>query len=186
MKALIFAAFVLLLACSAFTTVAAATAPANQPLPLSFKVEEPEGEAETRVFAWAFLLLVTVLIIAFILGYAISEVHCEFFSEAAGAIILGFLIGIFVKYIGGFEKFTQLVQFNQEFFFLVLLPPIIFESGYNMQKVRFNSTHAPHINTRETWRVDPSRFGHCFGLQTPAFFYSKASCACKSLPIPSN
>ena len=136
MKALICAVLMLLLACSAAVSASTPSAPTHEPLPLTFHVGEPEGESESRVFAWAFLLLVTVLIIAFIIGYTISELHCEFFSEAAGAIILGFIVGVFVKYIGGFEKFTQLVQFNQEFFFLVLLPPIIFESGYNMQKVR--------------------------------------------------
>ena len=106
------------------------------PVPLSFTTDEIANAETNRVFAWAFLMLVTVLIITLISGYTIASLHCEYVSEAAGAITIGFLIGIFVKYIGGFERFTQLVAFNQEFFFLVLLPPIIFESGYNMQKVR--------------------------------------------------
>jgi len=136
MKAWLFAVLVLLLASTAFASSTTASTSENEPLPLSFTLKEKESESEGRVFAWTFLMLVTVLIIAFIQGYTISSLHCEFFSEAAGAIILGGLVGIAVKYIGGFERFTSLVQFNQEFFFLVLLPPIIFESGYNMQKVR--------------------------------------------------
>jgi sodium/hydrogen exchanger 3 len=127
----------LLLACACLASAETQTPKSGEPIPLTFSVHEMENESESRVFAWTFLMLVTVLIIALIQGYTISVLHCEFFSEAAGAIILGMLIGIAVKYIGGFERFTELVQFNQEFFFLVLLPPIIFESGYNMQKGHF-------------------------------------------------
>lgn len=129
--------FLAFLACASLARASSVTSKEDEPVPLTFKVGEHENEAESRVFAWTFLMLVTVLIIAFIQGYTISVMHCEFFSEAAGAIILGCLVGVTVKYIGGFERFTELVQFNQEFFFLVLLPPIIFESGYNMQKGHF-------------------------------------------------
>ena len=161
--------FLAFLACASLAQASSATSKEDEPVPLTFKVGEHENEAESRVFAWTFLMLVTVLIIALIQGYTISVMHCEFFSEAAGAIILGCLVGVTVKYIGGFERFTELVQFNQEFFFLVLLPPIIFESGYNMQKVRpFAFSYPPHFGLVHTPWTSTIRF--CFSSRTFSLF----------------
>lgn len=149
MKAALLALALLAVLLSSHSVAADSTAePTNvKPLPLSFTVGEPQNESESRVFAWTFLMLVTVLIIAFITGYTIMQLHCEYFSEAAGALVIGLLIGIAVKYIGGFDKFTTLIQFNQEFFFLVLLPPIIFESGYNMQKVCLSNSSGESLTS---------------------------------------
>jgi NhaP-type Na+/H+ or K+/H+ antiporter len=33
------------------------------------------------------------------------------------------------------DQLRDFMSFNQEFFFLVILPPILFESGYNLHRV---------------------------------------------------
>jgi NhaP-type Na+/H+ or K+/H+ antiporter len=46
---------------------------------------------------------------------------------------LGLSVRIFSA--AGMNYLQAITTFDEEFFFLVLLPPIIFDSGYNMQRV---------------------------------------------------
>mgnify|MGYP006940070201 FL=1 len=48
---------------------------------------------------------------------------------------LGIVVGALIRFVADVDQLRSIVSFNQEFFFLVLLPPIIFESGYNMKRV---------------------------------------------------
>jgi len=50
---------------------------------------------------------------------------------------LGALAGFVLSVSHGVEWFEGLVQFDESVFFLVLLPPIIFEAGYNMKRRYF-------------------------------------------------
>ena len=52
--------------------------------------------------------------------------------ETGGAILLGVAVGGLVSQISGVEWLNSFTQFDTEIFFLFFLPPIIFESGYNM------------------------------------------------------
>lgn len=48
-------------------------------------------------------------------------------------IFLGAIIGLIMKLLPS-EDIKGVESFSPTFFFLVLLPPIIFESGYNLHK----------------------------------------------------
>jgi len=61
----------------------------------------------------------------------IFEIH--FLPESALVIIMGVVIGLFVWAADEIETF----EFDNEIFFLVLIPPIIFESGYHMDRPSF-------------------------------------------------
>jgi NhaP-type Na+/H+ or K+/H+ antiporter len=81
------------------------------------------------------LLLVTVLAIIFLVAYVIREHHITFLHESSLAIALGLAIGAVVHKAAVIpEQLSSLVTFQQESFFLYLLPPIIFASGYNMRR----------------------------------------------------
>ena len=51
----------------------------------------------------------------------------------AAIVFLGAAVGLFMKLLPN-EQVQNVEKFSPTAFFLVLLPPIIFESGYNLHK----------------------------------------------------
>lgn len=50
-------------------------------------------------------------------------------------MIFGFFVGVFVHFVSASE--TDFLQFKTSIFFYALLPPIIFDAGYNMKRTNF-------------------------------------------------
>lgn len=53
------------------------------------------------------------------------------------AVQFGIVLGLIIKMIYGTHQELTFVRFQPEIFFFLLLPPIIFEAGYGLDKVRF-------------------------------------------------
>lgn len=59
-----------------------------------------------------------------------------FGHEASLVTLLGFIIS-FGFQMGGSQEFADLIQFSDDLFFYFCLPPIVFASGFNMQRKDF-------------------------------------------------
>jgi len=90
-------------------------------------------------FAVLLILFICILVITFFIN---KKVH--FVPEALAIMVLGAVCGVLIKYVlgslgVGMKEWRDLQYFRPDTFFIILLPPIIFESGYTLQKGDFFS-----------------------------------------------
>lgn len=114
--------------------------------------------------SFTLLLLVVLLIVCFVSAYILRQLQSKWkiLHETGAAILFGAIMGAFIRFFAKLERLQSIVQFDSEFFMLILLPPIIFESGYNMRRVHLptpkRSTFANH-HLAVTVENTPALFG---------------------------
>jgi len=84
---------------------------------------------ETVVTVIAFVLIVTIARIVF------HQRHVSFLPESCLVMVLGLVFGLVLWGVGLTEN--QVLNFNEEIFFIILIPPIIFEAGYHLDNNAF-------------------------------------------------
>lgn len=91
--------------------------------------------SETILSAGA-LVIFMMFIIYMVLGSLLEKYHCVIGHEAGFIILIG--VGLsYVAYNLGHAEFTEMMTFDENFFFYFCLPPIVFASGYNMKRKKF-------------------------------------------------
>jgi len=60
----------------------------------------------------------------------------KFGHEASLVTLIGFGVSFAFQYAGQ-KEFLQLMKFSDDLFFYFCLPPIVFSSGFNMQRKKF-------------------------------------------------
>ncbi|XP_045627521.1 sodium/hydrogen exchanger 8 isoform X4 [Ursus americanus] len=116
------------------TTKLVLPTPAKPILPVQTG-EQAQQEEQSSGMTIFFSLL--VLAICIILVHLLIRYRLHFLPESVAVVSLGILMGAVIKII----EFKKLANWKEEemfrpnMFFLLLLPPIIFESGYSLHKL---------------------------------------------------
>ena len=97
--------------------------------------EEAEQEKEL-IFNEGIIIIFCMLIVYMSFEAFKHKHHIRFGHEASVVTLLGFGVSYLFLY---FEKdeFQSLMKFSDDLFFYFILPPIVFASGFNMQRKKF-------------------------------------------------
>ncbi|KAI4320811.1 hypothetical protein MLD38_034256 [Melastoma candidum] len=79
-------------------------------------------------------LFVAVLCLCLVVGHLLEE--SRWVNESITAIIIGCVTGFIILLISR-GKSSRILRFNEELFFIYLLPPIIFNAGFQVKKKKF-------------------------------------------------
>jgi sodium/hydrogen exchanger-like protein 6/7 len=97
------------------------------------------NEIDTAV---AILILLAMLFFITMTSYVLQRLQIRVIHEAVVSISLGMLVGLILNYAVGIlllkkgnDELSRMLSFDHKYFFNLLLPPIIFNSGYDMHRV---------------------------------------------------
>merc|ERR1719232_2112963 len=102
----------------------------------SIVLPEVGSAAKEHSSSLAIFFLLFVLILCIFLIHLLLRIKFHYLPESLAIVFLGAVVGMFMMALPETET-KRMEAFSPTMFFLVLLPPIIFESGYNLHKGNF-------------------------------------------------
>ncbi|KAI7280785.1 sodium/hydrogen exchanger [Hortaea werneckii] len=98
--------------------------------------EDTDAGQKEIYSSWALLILILLLIIAFFTSYVLQSKKIQAVHETVISIFAGMVIGLILR-LTAVTSVLDAVSFDYQFFFNLLLPPIILASGYELHQGNF-------------------------------------------------
>lgn len=89
-------------------------------------------ELSTEILIILFLLMLSIMG-----GHFLKKIRHKYLQESGLTTLIGVCAGLLLRFLNIEIYITNLSNHFVRLFMLILLPPIIYESGYNMQKKPF-------------------------------------------------
>uniref|UniRef100_A0A914UWW3 Sodium/hydrogen exchanger 8 n=1 Tax=Plectus sambesii TaxID=2011161 RepID=A0A914UWW3_9BILA len=117
------------------TDILNATVPTTIAPPALNGMPDKESQAQEHKSSMAIFFILFVIILSILLVHVLIVTKFRYIPESLAIVLFGALIGFVLSFSNRDWKEEEALKPNA--FFLVLLPPIIFESGYNLNKGNF-------------------------------------------------
>lgn len=101
--------------------------------------EPPDGPAAAAAeisSSWSLSILIILLIAALFVSYILQSKKIQAVHETVISIFAGAFVGLILRLTSD-SSVVKLVTFNYQYFFNLLLPPIILASGYELHQGNF-------------------------------------------------
>ncbi|KAE8553005.1 putative DNA helicase ino80 [Talaromyces marneffei ATCC 18224] len=96
----------------------------------------PEPEKKEFFSSWALFILIMLLIAALFTSYILQQRKIQAVHETVLSIFGGMFVGLIIRLTPP-SPIQDVVTFDYQFFFNLLLPPIILASGYELHQANF-------------------------------------------------
>lgn len=103
------------------------------------KTDESKAVEQEHNNSMAIFFVLCIIALGILLIHTMLETGFQYLPESIVVVFLGALIGLLINILSDqkVSNWKREQVFSPTAFFLVLLPPIIFESGYNLHKGNF-------------------------------------------------
>lgn len=100
--------------------------------------EEDTGQGQQEIdSSVALLILIFLLIAAFLTSYVLQNRRIQAVHETVVSIFAGMVVGLVIRLAPNLLNIRHTVTFDYQFFFNLLLPPIILASGFELHQANF-------------------------------------------------
>lgn len=102
-------------------------------------LSDPDVHSVENNHSWTVFFILCILAFSILLIHILIQFNFHYLPESVAVVFLGAIIGLIFKLLSQWKvsDWSKEESFTPTIFFLVLLPPIIFESGYNLHKGNF-------------------------------------------------